>query len=604
LLADNAGADVHLTIREEDLKFRSLHAPGEWLYRNLFKQSRRLMSVLPGLVQDRLLSYLLEGTAEPALEERLEQSNITLHVNASIVQTKTHDAKLTVNQPGKKPVPVDYVIVATGFNYDITKIGMLESLPIKRRGGLPILNRYAMSSMPGLSFAGMSALRLVGPQCQFVSGSGILSPLLAVICYLVGATQPGDTGEIFAAILIVTRLLLSDYTWISKISGRIALVVLMVSIFINFSSGTWFEMYEGFERYVGVVILVLSISFLRLPLKYISLSAPYRLQATGLTGTPLAMITTISSAISPLLNLGTIALFGGMLDTEGRQAITVSGAVTRGVGAALLISPTFAPTAIVLSEFPDVTWISTLPLAVPLFIATLIMAWSRQKGQSVTWITSERHGRPSYHLGIVIVLMGLLLVFFRSVAHWSIVMSVSSSAIASVYLWAYAIAGRTPDAVTINPQKQTATIWPSIEAEAALFIVAGILAATLSTNVMFHDFVQSYIDTAASPLPLFLTILIGMPVITILGIHPIVPFVILVNLIDGHDLGLTAPAMYVLWVVSWVLSMMVSPVSALNISAATFFNVSPWAIGLRENVPYAMAFGAISLALFSVIGGK
>jgi len=428
-------------------------------------------------------------------------------------------------------------------------------------------------------------------------------PLMVVICYLIGATQTGNVGEKVSAILIVARLILSDYTWLGKTSGKIAVVILIVSIFISFGSGAWTTIYEGFERYVGVVVLVLSISFLRIPLKYISLGAPHRSQKTSRAGTPLAMITTVSSAISPLLNLGTIALFGGMLETQGRQAVTVSGAVTRGVGAALLISPTFAPTAIVLSEFPDVTWVSTLPLGIPLFLSTLLMAWSGQKGQSVAWITSEQRGRPSYHLGIVVVLMGSLLVVFRGIAHWSIVMSVSSAAIASVFLWAYLIAGRAPSAISINPQKQIATIWPSIEAEAALFIAAGILAATLSMNEIFHDLVQSHVNTVASPLPLFLTILVGMPAITILGIHPIIPFVILVNLIDGSTLGLTTSAMYVLWVVSWVLSMMVSPVSALNISAAAFFHVSPWAIGLRENVPYAVVFCAISLALFWVIGG-
>jgi len=176
LLAAGAGADVHLAIREDGVKFRSLHAPGEWFYRNLFKHSRLLMPLLPGFAQDRLLAYLLEGTAEPALKDRLEQGDITLHTNASIAPIETHSATFVIRRPCKEPVDVDYVIVAAGFNYDIRKMKMFVDLPILERGGLPILNRYAMSSMPNLYFTGMSALRLVGPQCQFVSGSGVMSP--------------------------------------------------------------------------------------------------------------------------------------------------------------------------------------------------------------------------------------------------------------------------------------------------------------------------------------------------------------------------------------------------------------------------------------------
>ncbi len=174
LLAAGAGAEAHLIIREEALKFRSLHSPGEWLYRNLFRQSKYFMSVLPGPAQDRLLAYLLEGTAEPEMETRLQDAGVIVHASSSIGVDGSRS--LSIRCVDKEQVPVDFVIVATGFNYDIRKLRMLGQLQISQRGGLPILNRYAMSSMPGLFFAGISALRRLGPQCQFVFGSSLVSP--------------------------------------------------------------------------------------------------------------------------------------------------------------------------------------------------------------------------------------------------------------------------------------------------------------------------------------------------------------------------------------------------------------------------------------------
>ncbi|HFD87108.1 MAG TPA: hypothetical protein ENJ35_05490 [Gammaproteobacteria bacterium] len=428
-------------------------------------------------------------------------------------------------------------------------------------------------------------------------------PALAVVSYLIGTTLPESRGTKIAALMIVARLLISNYAWLRKTSGRIAVAILIVSLFVGGSHGLLAIVYGGIERYVGVVILVLSISFLRLPLDQIRFDIGLFSKQGTRRGTGLPAITTASSAISPLLNLGTIALFGGLLETHGAQAEKVSSAVTRGVGAALLVSPTFAPTAIVLREFPDVTWASTLPIGLPLFVATLVLAWSRRDTIVVSWVQNKKRGYPPFHLALIVVFMGLILVGCRVFAQWSIVTSVSIAAIGSVYLWTYVVARSAIPRLTVNPRKHIGNIWPAIEAEAALFVVAGILSSAISTNSVLSASAQSVVGEVTSPVVLYVIVLAGMPLITILGIHPIVPFVILVHLIDGAALGLTPPEMYVFWVVGWIQSMMVSPVSALNISASAFFHVSPWTIGIRENVPYAFAFGAISLALFWTIGG-
>ncbi len=425
-------------------------------------------------------------------------------------------------------------------------------------------------------------------------------PGLAVVAYLVGGWHSPGLWEAVAAALLIVRLAAGDGAWLNKTSGRVALAMLLGSALLASRNGHWDAWFGGLDRYVGVVVLVLCVSFLRLPLQHIRIGGA---RQAGGRRSPVALIATASSAVSPLLNLGTIALLGGLLQTEGRQATSVSGAVTRGVGAALLVSPTFAPSAIVLSELPGVSWVSTLPVALPLFCSLLAMAWLCQSRQSVTWTAARSDGLPGFHLLLVIALMATLLVALRALADWSIVHSVSAAAVASVLLWRWVFArtGATP--VSIRPRQHLSGFWPAIEAEAALFLASGALAGILAADPGFQAFAQSFVAAAAdSPLLLFVTVLVGMPAVTALGIHPIVPFVILVHLIDAATLGLASAQMYVLWVSAWVLAMMVSPVSAINISAATFFRVSPWVLGLRENVPYAALFAAIALALFTTIG--
>ncbi len=176
ILAAQAGAETHLVIREDALKFRSLHVPGEWLYRNLFRQSRRLTPWLPGAAQDRLLTYLTAGSAEPETEAQLQRAAVVVHPQARVYADAGTPARLSVQPQSGAEIPVDYAIVAAGFAYDVRRIALLADLPIAQRGGFPLLNRFAMSSQPGLFFAGMAALRLLGPQCQFVFGSGLVSP--------------------------------------------------------------------------------------------------------------------------------------------------------------------------------------------------------------------------------------------------------------------------------------------------------------------------------------------------------------------------------------------------------------------------------------------
>lgn len=178
LLAQRAGAEVTVALRGDGVQFRCLHTPGEWLYRNLFKSSRHYMGLLPGPLQDRLLKYLLKGTVETSLEATVMAANLRVLAQARVVAGAADDACSTVIDAAGERVAVDHVLVAAGYDYDVRRIPCLAALPIRHRNGLPLLDRYAMSSQPGLFFTGMAAVRRYGPQAQFVFGSGILSPCI------------------------------------------------------------------------------------------------------------------------------------------------------------------------------------------------------------------------------------------------------------------------------------------------------------------------------------------------------------------------------------------------------------------------------------------
>lgn len=176
LLASRAGANVTLVIRRSAIHYRCLHTPSEWVYRNLFKQSKRFIAYLPGRLQDRLLRYLLEGTVETSLEEIVTAANIPILTQARVDARSVDDPRPAVFQLQGAPFHVDHVLVAAGYDYDVHRLPFLSSTTLRQRGGLPLLDRYAMSSAAGLFFSGISTARRFGPQSQFVFGTGIVSP--------------------------------------------------------------------------------------------------------------------------------------------------------------------------------------------------------------------------------------------------------------------------------------------------------------------------------------------------------------------------------------------------------------------------------------------
>ncbi|HEY6258402.1 MAG TPA: NAD(P)-binding domain-containing protein [Xanthobacteraceae bacterium] len=69
----------------------------------------------------------------------------------------------------------DHVLLGTGYRIDIAKLGVLSGeliAKIARSGGSPVLGAGFESSVPGLHFAGASAVESYGPLMRFIAGAG------------------------------------------------------------------------------------------------------------------------------------------------------------------------------------------------------------------------------------------------------------------------------------------------------------------------------------------------------------------------------------------------------------------------------------------------
>jgi hypothetical protein len=99
--------------------------------------------------------------------------NVSLHEGQTIVAMEPAGGKVDVSLSSGETLRADHVIFATGYRADIDKVEVLHpSLRAKLAAdqGVPLLNSWFESTVPGLYFVGFTSLRAFGPLYRFVGG--------------------------------------------------------------------------------------------------------------------------------------------------------------------------------------------------------------------------------------------------------------------------------------------------------------------------------------------------------------------------------------------------------------------------------------------------
>jgi cation diffusion facilitator CzcD-associated flavoprotein CzcO/peptidoglycan/xylan/chitin deacetylase (PgdA/CDA1 family) len=158
---------------------RTAFSPGwiNWAIQHLTP----LIPHLPASAKDRLLKPYLTAGVSAWVKDRVVEK-VTLHEGCTIAKIETRDGKVKATLSDGTTLTVDHVIMATGYKVDIDRLPMLDSslrAAIETHDGAPVLNRCFESSVPGLYFVGLSAMRSFGPLLRFVAGCRVASPRVA-----------------------------------------------------------------------------------------------------------------------------------------------------------------------------------------------------------------------------------------------------------------------------------------------------------------------------------------------------------------------------------------------------------------------------------------
>ncbi|ENU84128.1 MULTISPECIES: hypothetical protein [Acinetobacter] len=383
---------------------------------------------------------------------------------------------------------------------------------------------------------------------------------------------------LLAVFILLTILFTQHWSWIKLRSGKIALFILILAVILP---NHWTTVWHKLMPYVDVIIMLVSLNLLR---SAIANSAISQILSQWLTQHRRPWITLgVSVGISPIFNMGTIPiLLAGLSKKELTNNREIPNIVARGVATANLLAPTSAPVLLTLSMFPAISWFSVMSIslfAIVIMIALIGLNAYRSNHLFSNNINIIKEITPPdisitninrwKSLLPVIIFLGTLLTL-SIILHKPYSQSIF---IACFITWfSSSIINNHSDLFQLINIAQTKLL-----PELILFIACGILAIRL------YDIFEGIQIGIFSQIPVYLTsflicilLLIVMPLVCRIGLHPIIPFCIVAPLISPLTNEISLPIIITLWLCYWVQSLIISPSSVINLTVNATLGDNSW----------------------------
>ena len=211
-LLHEAGADVQLVSRREELKF---HSRPTGKPRSQWQEIRHPQSGLGPGMRSRFFAdapgafhYLPERLRLEAVRRSLGPSGgwfirdkvvgkVPLHLGCTPQGAEVKDGKVYLSvqaaDGSRREIVTEHVIAATGYRVNLERLKFLNAeirSQLKTVGGSPVLSSTFESSMPGLYFAGVAAANSFGPVMRFAFGAGFAARTLTRALAKSAAKEP------------------------------------------------------------------------------------------------------------------------------------------------------------------------------------------------------------------------------------------------------------------------------------------------------------------------------------------------------------------------------------------------------------------------------
>ncbi len=363
---------------------------------------------------------------------------------------------------------------------------------------------------------------------------------------------------------------LSAFFLLPRLSKVIALqttILIIISVsclFTTFYRHGSFNFIALFNYNIGLISLLAGVSYLKLvalPSNENTFPSP--------KGKKAFLLTLISAHLfSAVINLSALFLFAERIKQRNNLSKPALILVTRAFSTAAFWSPFFAAMGVAITYAPDASLFQLVMQGVPLAIAAALLTY----WQVVKVDNNAIENFKGYPIGVKSFFIPLLLVFGVFVIHAlypsiSVVLIIAALAI-FLTLMITSIRYKPKQAIA-KFNIHTINALPKMSNELILFLSAGLLSFSVATLLTTFD----------QPLPIIyfdyfhaVFLLLIIILLSVFGLHPVISISISGGVLAPLDINHNVLGL--IYLSSWALGMIISPLSGLNISVANHYSLS------------------------------
>jgi hypothetical protein len=305
------------------------------------------------------------------------------------------------------------------------------------------------------------------------------------------------------------------------------------------------------------------------------------------------------------LSFGAVSIFGGSLRGRTDNDATAARAAMRGLALSMIFGPSTASVAAVMAAYPHVGWgdalLSGLPAA---FVGIVIGSIAARR----LTISAEPASAGELARAVLAILaVPTVAVMLHVFSGLSMTLAIATGAvIVAVLLLTCAMRTAsmqqrgTMRQVLLRSDVELGEAWAQASAETALFLACGLVLGFMREPVIAGS-ARAVFAFLPHGYPGLLIMMVGVPLVATLGIHPMALFAILAPVLTPSLLGLSEPVVFQAWIVALGLSMVVSPASILTVTTVLSFGVPAAQLCLRGNGLYAAGVAVIATGLFLML---
>ena len=440
-----------------------------------------------------------------------------------------------------------------------------------------------------------------------------LSTLLMGGIYLLSFFLPIPYAS-FLISLFALAVLISYFPYLARTPKILISVLFTAGVLMDPSVDGVTAFFFALQTNANLLAIFIFVPLLAIPiqqgqyLKYIEVIFAYSIKKTH----QLYLFTTVAAgSIGAVMNIGTLPILNDLTDTHAFKPFDEIRlkALSRGFVMAFMWSPYFISMALVLSYF-DVSWLQLFPIGLAVTGIMMAIGFLQERKNSSpipesplvqSAVTLGPPKRKVFELALILLAITAAILLIERLTGLSVLAIVPLTAIVVSAVWSLLIG--TPREFFESLQGYARGKVVYMGNELSIFIIAGAFGAALLNNGA-ADWIRSLLETLniTHVLLLIPVMALLMTIPSIIGVHPIITAAILAITLsssplfaDDHlylGLGLLA---------SWMLAILTSPFSGLNLMLAAISRKSSVYIAFKMNLTFALLTWGVCYAVIAAL---